>query len=311
MAKNNKFKTMIGGQALIEGIYMRGPKKQATVVRAPDGLKEKVEDVKLAKDRYPILGWPIIRGVINFFSSMANGVSALMYSAEFFPEDEEVQPSKLDQWIDKKMGEKAEKVIITVAVVLGVLFSVGLFFVLPTLISGFFIKGITSSFLRSLIEGGIRICIFLIYLILCSRMKDIKRVFSYHGAEHKTIHCYEAGLPLTVENVRQQSRFHPRCGTSFLFVVMIISILFFTAIKATNPFLRVLFRLLLLPLVVAVSYEFNRLVGRYDNPLTRALSAPGRWFQRLTTNEPDDGMIEVGIAALRLVIPEEEGSDKW
>lgn len=309
--KNCKFKTMIGGQALIEGIYMRGPKKQAIVVRSPDGLQEKVEDLKLIKDKCPILGWPLIRGVVNFFSSMIKGVSALMYSASFFPEDEDVQPSKFDQWLTNKLGEKAEKVIVALAVVLGVAFSVALFFVLPTILSGFLSGYVTSRALRSLIEGAIRVVIFLLYLFLCSRMKDMKRVFSYHGAEHKTIHCYEAGLPLTVENVRAQSRLHPRCGTSFLFVVIIISILIFMVISAENPFLRILFRLLLLPVVVAISYEFNRLVGRYDNWLTRALSAPGMWLQYLTTNEPDDSMIEVGIRALSLVIPEREGEDKW
>lgn len=309
--KNCKFKTMIGGQALIEGIYMRGPKKQSVVVRTPDGLQEKVEDLKLIKDKYPVLGWPLIRGVVNFFSSMVKGVSALMYSASFFPEDEDVQPSKFDQWLSKKMGEKAEKVIVALAVVLGIAFSVALFFVLPTILSGFLRGYVTNRALRSLVEGAIRVVIFLLYLFLCSRMKDMKRVFSYHGAEHKTIHCYEAGLPLTVENVRGQSRLHPRCGTSFLFVVIIISILIFMVISAENPFLRVLFRLLLLPVVVAIAYEFNRLVGRYDNWFTRALSAPGMWLQYLTTNEPDDSMIEVGIRALSLVIPEREGEDKW
>lgn len=238
MAEKCKFKTMIGGQALIEGIYMRGPKKQAIVVRSPEGLETKVEPIKLIKDRYSILGWPLIRGVINFFASMVEGVKALMYSAQFFPEDEEVQPSKFDQWLERKLGDKAEKVIIALAVVLGIAFSVTLFFIVPTLIAGLFVDQIQSGFLRSLIEGGIRICIFIFYLFLCSRMKSMKRVFSYHGAEHKTIHCYEAGLPLTVDNVRQQTRLHPRCGTSFLFVVILLSILIFAVIRTSNPLLQ-------------------------------------------------------------------------
>ena len=311
MSEKCKFKTMIGGQALIEGIYMRGPKKQAIVVRGPDGLVEKVEEIRVIKDRCAVLGWPLIRGIVNFFASLVEGVKALMYSAQFFPEEETAQPSRFDQWLEKKLGEKAEKAIIAFAVVLGVVFSVTLFFIIPTLIAGLFIGQIESGVLRSLIEGGIRIFIFIFYLFLCSRMKSMKRVFSYHGAEHKTIHCYEAGLPLTVENVRQQSRLHPRCGTSFLFVVILLSILIFAVIRTPHPLLRVVFRLCLLPVVVAISYEINRFVGRHDNWFTRAISAPGMWLQYLTTNEPDDSMIEVGIASLTLVLPEKEGEDKW
>lgn len=312
MSKDTKFRTMIGGQALIEGIMMRGPATQSIVVRGPEGLVTKVEDLKLIKDRYPILGWPFIRGIVNFFDSMVNGVKALMYSAEFFPEEETESPSKLDQWLEKKLSsEKAEKAVIYIAVIIGVLFSLGLFFFLPTLIAGLFDKVSTSIIVRNLIEGAIRITIFLIYLILVSGMKDMKRVFSYHGAEHKTISCYEAGLPLTVENVRTSSRFHPRCGTSFLFVVMIISILVFSVVRWSNPFIRMALRLLMLPVVVGISYEINRLVGRNDNWLTRIVTAPGLWMQRFTTNEPDDSMIEVGIEALKLVLPEESGKDAW
>jgi uncharacterized protein YqhQ len=306
-----KFKTIIGGQALIEGIYMRGPKKQSVVVNAPDGIKTKVEDIKLIKDRYPILGWPFIRGIVNFFDSMAKGVSALMYSANFFPEDENAKPSKMDEWIGRKFGDKADKLIIWVAVFLGVAFSVGLFFIVPTLIASLLRGLIGSRVISSLLEGLIRVAIFLGYLILCSRLSDMKRVFAYHGAEHKTIHCYEAGLSLNEENVRKQPRLHPRCGTSFLFTVIVISILIFMVITADNVILRVLLRLLLLPVVVGISYEINRLAGRYDNRLTRILTAPGMWFQHITTNEPDDDMIRVGIEALKLVIPEEEGADRW
>lgn len=312
------FRTTIGGQALIEGIMMLGPDKKAIVVRKPDGeLEIKEEERKLIKDKYPILGWPLIRGVVNFGSSMINGVRALFWSADFYPEDEEPQePSKFDQWLEKKLGsEKAMSVIMGFAAVLAVAFSIGLFFLLPTFIAGLFGRFHNSALLHNVIEGVIRIVIFMLYLILISRMKDMRRVFSYHGAEHKTIFCYEAGLPLTVENVRKQPRHHPRCGTSFLFVVIIVSILcssiVFTYVEWSNMWIRFGLHLILLPVVVAISYEFNRLVGRYDNKFTRILSAPGLWMQNFTTFEPDDSMIEVGIASVKLVIPEEQGKDTW
>lgn len=309
-----KFKTLIGGQALIEGIMMQGPDKRSIVVRGPEGIVTKVEPLK---KRTGIAKWPLIRGVVNFASSMVSGVKALMYSAEFFPEEEDAKPSKFDEWLEKKLGsEKMEKAVISFSVVLGVLFSVGLFFLLPTLISGLFDRVIHSAVIRSLIEGVIRIAIFMGYMILISKMKDMKRVFSYHGAEHKTIRCYEAQLPLTVENCRGMTRLHPRCGTSFLFVVVIISILVFSLVSLRvglwdNPWVRVGLRLLLLPVVVSISYEINRWVGRHDNLCSRILSAPGKWLQRLTTNEPDDSMIECAIRALELVIPEQKGSDTW
>ena len=320
-----KFKTLIGGQALIEGIMMQGPDKRSIVVRGPEGIVTKVEPLK---KRTGIAKWPLIRGVVNFASSMVSGVKALMYSAEFFPEEEDAKPSKFDEWLEKKLGsEKMEKAVISFSVVLGVLFSVGLFFLLPTLISGLFDRVIHSAVIRSLIEGVIRIAIFMGYMILISKMKDMKRVFSYHGAEHKTIRCYEAKLPLTVENVRKMTRLHPRCGTSFLLVVMVISILVFSiassallaifpgleAIRGTFGYrlLMIAFKLLLLPVVVGITYEINRWCGRNDNAFTRALSAPGMWMQHFTTNEPDDSMIEVGIAAVQAVLPEKEGSDRW
>lgn len=309
-----KFKTLIGGQALIEGIMMQGPDKRSIVVRGPEGIVTKVEPLK---KRTGIAKWPLIRGVVNFASSMVSGVKALMYSAEFFPEEEDAKPSKFDEWLEKKLGsEKMEKAVISFSVVLGVLFSVGLFFLLPTLISGLFDRVIHSAVIRSLIEGVIRIAIFMGYMILISKMKDMKRVFSYHGAEHKTIRCYEAQLPLTVENCRGMTRLHPRCGTSFLFVVVIISILVFSLVSLRvglwdNPWVRIGLRLLLLPVVVSISYEINRWVGRHDNLCSRILSAPGKWLQRLTTNEPDDSMIECAIRALELVIPEQKGSDAW
>lgn len=314
------YKTMIGGQALIEGIMMLGPEKKAVVVRKPDGeMAEQVEERVLIKDKHPALGLPFIRGVFNFCSSMANGVKALMYSASFMPEDEEEpeEPSKFEQWLDKHLGsEKAASVLVTVAVVLGIFFSVALFILLPTALVGILGQFVPlAMWLRNLLEGVVRIVIFMGYLILCSHMKDIHRVFQYHGAEHKTIFCYEHGLPLTVENVRIQPRHHPRCGTSFLFVVIVVSILLssvvFSFVEVTNTFLRMGLHLLLLPIIVSLTYEFNRLVGRYDNWFTRLVTAPGMWLQNWTTFEPDDSMIEVGIRAFTLVLPQEQGKDRW
>lgn len=325
---NEKFKTMIGGQALIEGIMMLGPEKCATVVRTKDGIRTKVTPRKLSEG-FSLKKIPFIRGIFSFCASMKTGVSALMYSADVFADDEDETPqeqSKFGAWLDRKLSsEKAQNVLITLTVALGIAMSVGLFFVLPSIIGSVINRWITDNELvRNLIEGVVRIAIFLAYMFLCSRMKDMKRVFSYHGAEHKTIRCYEARLPLTVENVRRQTRLHPRCGTSFLFVVIIVSILVFSVASVLlrpitpvfssgilNALVRVALKLLLLPIVVGISYEFNRLVGRYDNRLTRALSAPGMWLQYLTTNEPDDSMIEVGIEALMQVLPEKEGADKW
>ena len=306
-----KFKTMIGGQALIEGIMMRGPEKQSIVVRAPEGLVVKTEELKLIAQKHPILGWPLIRGVVNFGASMVNGVNALMYSAEFYPE-EEGEPSKFDQWLEKKIGsEKMEQFIITISLILGLGMAVGMFVLLPTFLAGL-IPGLKGNyFSRNLVEGLLKIVLFMGYLVLVSQMKDMKRVFSYHGAEHKTIRCYEAQLPLTVENVRPMTRKHPRCGTSFLMVVICISILLGAVIRVDNTLARMGIHLLLLPVIVAVSYEFNRLVGRYDNKLTRLLTAPGQWMQNFTTQEPDDSMIEVAIKALEEVLPSQEGSDQW
>jgi uncharacterized protein YqhQ len=322
MAEEKKccaFRTSIGGQALIEGILMRGPERQAIVVRDQEGnLVEKVEELKLIKDRYPILGVPLVRGTVNFLDSMVKGVKALMYSADFYPEEEAAQPSKFDLWLEKHLtSKKLESVIVTLAVVMGVGLSVFLFMVLPTFLTGailHFFPGF-PMWGRNVVEGLLKIAIFLLYLIVCSRQKDIYRVFQYHGAEHKTIFCYEAGLPLTVENVRMQPRHHPRCGTSFLFVVIFVSILFSSAVfgiwPITNVWLRTLAHLLLLPLVVGVTYEFNRWVGRHDNSLTRVLTAPGMWLQNFTTNEPDDSMIACAIRSLELVLPAERGKDAW
>ena len=323
MAENNScaFRTSIGGQALIEGILMRGPEKQAIVVRDQEGhLVEKIEELKLIKDRYPILGWPLVRGTVNFLDSMVKGVKALMYSADFYPDEEAAQPSKFELWLEKHLSsKKLESAVVALAVVLGVGMSLFLFMVLPTFLTG----GLTHFFPgfpmwgRNLLEGLLKITIFLLYLFFCSRQKDIYRVFQYHGAEHKTIFCYEAGLPLTVENVRVQPRHHPRCGTSFLFVVIFVSILISSVVfgiwPITNALLRTAVHLLLLPMVVGITYEFNRWVGRHvqDSGLAKVLTAPGMWMQNFTTNEPDDSMIEVAIRSLELVLPSEKGKDEW
>ena len=322
-----KFKTSIGGQALIEGIMMRGPQKDAIVVRQGGELNIQVKTRKLPP-KNSVLNWPFIRGVRVFFDSQVTGVKALMHSADLVPEEEQQEPSKLDQWLEKKLGnEKFQKVVIGIAVFFGLAMSIGLFMLLPMLIGGFFDRWIHSTVALNLIEGVVRMVIFAGYMILVSRMKEMKRVFAYHGAEHKTIRCYEAGLPLTVENVRQQTRLHPRCGTSFLLVVMVISILVFSVasslLLALVPGLEamkggflyrlimIVYKLLLLPLVVAITYEINRWVGRHDNRFTAILAAPGMWMQKFTTNEPDDSMIEVGIAAVQAVLPEREGEDAW
>ena len=308
------FRTTIGGQALIEGILMRGPEKQAIVVRSPEGLVTKVEELTLIKDKYPILGLPILRGAVTFLDSMIRGVKALMFSADYFPDDEAAQPSKLDLWLEKHVpAEKLQNVLVWVSVLLSLGMTLVLFMLLPTFVAGLFRA--QNAALHNLIEGVIKVAIFLAYLILCSKQKDVRRVFCYHGAEHKTIFCYEAGLPLTVENARIQPKHHPRCGTSFLFVVIIVSILcssvVFSYVNWQNIWVRIGMHLLLLIPVVGITYEFNRLVGRHDNVLTRVLSAPGMWLQNFTVNEPDDSMLEVAIEALKLVLPEEKGKDRW
>ena len=321
-----QFKTMIGGQALIEGIMMRGPKTDAIVIRGKDGLTVEVSDRKIyAPGSFQT--WPFFRGMFNFFDSQVTGVKALMRSADLAPEEYQEEPSKFDLWLEKKLGnEKFQQAVIGIAVALGLGMSIGLFFLLPMIIGGFFDRWIESTVGLNLVEGIVRMVIFMAYMLLVSRMEEMKRVFSYHGAEHKTIRCYEAGLPLTVENVRIQTRMHPRCGTSFLLIVMVISILVFSvassgllaavpaleAMRGTFLFrlIMIAFKLLLLP-VVGITYEINRMVGRYDNWFTRMLSAPGLWMQNFTTNEPDDSMIEVGIAAVQAVLPEKEGADRW
>ena len=330
-------KTSIGGQAVIEGVMMRGPEKIATAVRKPDG-EIVIDEQEIKKTKGSAFAkLPIVRGCVNFFGSMITGVKALMFSAKFFDVDEdgneiEQEPSKFEKWLEEKLdSEAAMNVVIYCSVIVSLIMSVGLFILLPTLIAGFMTDflHVENNTLLTLIEGIVRIIIFILYLTLVSQMKDIKRVFMYHGAEHKSIFCYEKGLPLTVENVRVQPRLHPRCGTSFLLIVMVISILVFSVIPwqqetfaaipgigvifAAMPWAiwRVILRLLLLPIVAGLSYEIIKFAGRHDNWFTRAISAPGMWFQLITTNEPDDSQIEVAIKSLTAVIPEDKTSDIW
>jgi len=312
------YKTTCGGQALIEGIMMQGPEKRCTVVRNPEG--EPVIKTEPIPPKKKIWTVPFLRGIVSFGGSMAYGVKALMYSAEVAGDETflDEEPSKLDQWIEKHFsGEVATKIILGLAVVLGIGFSVGLFILLPTAVTGLIglVWKTIPLWFRSVVEGILKVSIFMLYLSLVCRMKEMRRVFSYHGAEHKTIYCYENGLELTVENVRKQPRQHPRCGTSFLFVVIIFSIFFsiaiFTPLEIENTLLRMLLHLLMLPIIVSITYEFNRYVGRHSNLLCRILRRPGMWMQNFTTFEPDDSMIEVAILALKEVIPEEAGSDRW
>lgn len=324
MSKNSNVihKTSVGGQALIEGIMMQGPKGAAMSVRLPDGsIDTEEKEFRHIRDKVKFLGLPIIRGCVNFVESMIFGYKCLMESAEKSGlediENSEENQSKLDRWLSKHLSKKVMSAITGIASVLGVLLAFALFFFLPSKITDFFnnlASGALTNF-RALIEGVMRMLIFIAYIALVSLMKDIKRTFMYHGAEHKTIFCYEHGLELTVENVRKQSRFHPRCGTSFMFVMIIISVIISSIISVAFPNLRnniavwMVVKLLILPLVMGFGYEFIKYAGRHDNLLVKILSAPGLWMQRLTTKEPDDSMIEVGIAAFKAVITDNPEDD--
>jgi uncharacterized protein YqhQ len=306
--------TSIGGQALMEGIMMRGPQKTSVSVRLPDGtIDTQYMDTHYLRDRYKILQKPLLRGVAGLIDSLRIGYKALMYSAEKSGLEDEEEPSKFDQWIERVFGDKIMNVIMVVAAVLGVALAVLLFFMLPTWVFNLLTRWLPAlgghMIYRSIIEGVMRIGIFLIYIVLCSRMKEIHRVFAYHGAEHKTIFCYESNEELTVENVRKHIRFHPRCGTSFLLIMLLLGIILGFFIPFQGAILRSVTKILCLPIVIAVGFELIRLCGRYNNAVTRAIAAPGLWMQRITTKEPDDGMIEVAIEALKAVIPE-NGEDR-
>lgn len=317
MAKTNNekvHKTSIGGQAVMEGVMMRGPKEIATAVRKSNGeiIIDKKE-VSSVFTKYKFLKIPILRGVISFFESMITGVKCLMFSAEQvdLEDGEDYKPSKFEQWLDDKFGDKVKDIVIYFSVFVSLIFSVGLFILLPTVLVGWLKKFIVSAPVLSLCEGGVRIVIFLAYLFLVSRMKDIQRVFEYHGAEHKTIAAYEHGEELTPENARKYSRLHPRCGTSFLLIVMIISIIFFSFLKWETVWQRMLYRLLLLPVVAGVSYEIIKFAGRSDSKLVKWLTSPGLALQLLTTREPDDSQLEVAIAALKSVLTGNKDDDRW
>lgn len=323
---NNKKIASVGGQALIEGIMMQGPKGAALSVRCPDGtIDTEILEVKHIKDKIKPLGWPMVRGIVNYVESMIFGYKCLMISAEKsgledMADDAENQ-SKLDKWLTDHLSKGVMNVLTAVASVLGIGLAFILFFYLPSLIVDGInhLAGETLSNYRALFEGIIRMVIFVVYIAAVSLMKDIRRTFMYHGAEHKTIFCYENDLPLTVENVRKQSRFHPRCGTSFIFVIIIISVIISSAVSVIAPQLRdqrliwMAVKLLILPFVTGISYEFIKYAGRHDNLFVRICAAPGLWMQRLTTKEPDDSMIEIAISAFNAsmtgVVPEKE-SDK-
>ena len=293
-------KTSVGGQALLEGIMMKGPEKSAMAVRKPNGeIDLSVWDTKKLTGIRKI---PFIRGTFNFIDTLIQGYDCLMKSAEISGQEEE--PDKIELWLNKVFGKAAGAVFGTVVTFLAAALAIGLFFGVPALIAGFAGNYIENKVTLSAIEGVIKIAMFLAYIIGVSKMSDIHRTFMYHGAEHKTIFCYEKGLELTVENVRKQQRFHPRCGTSFLLIVLVVSVLVSSVITWENVFIRVLLKILMLPVTVGISYEIIKFAGRHDNWFTKIISAPGLWFQNFTTQEPDDSMIEIAIAAVTPVLPE-------
>lgn len=289
----------IGGQAVIEGVMMKNMDRYAVSVRKPNGkIETKVEECVSFAEKHPLFQLPVFRGMANFLESMVIGMKTLNYSASFYEDEEEQTESRTEQLLEKILGEKAEKIIMGIVLVFSLAISIGLFMILPYIVSEALGKLIRNEYVILFMEGIIRIAIFLGYIVLISRMEDIKRVFMYHGAEHKTINCLEAGVPLTPENVDNFSRLHKRCGTSFIFIVMIISMVFFFFIRVDTIWLRIILRLLFLPLVAGVSYEFIRLAGSSDHPLVQIFSKPGLALQRLTTKEPDHSMIEVAIASV-------------
>jgi uncharacterized protein YqhQ len=282
--------TSIGGQALIEGIMMRGPEDIAIAVRKPDGEIVLKKDPIKALPNLAFLKWPIIRGSVALVSSMVVGIKALTYSAEFFEvEGEGEGESKFEKWLYEKLGDKADNILVAISMIFAMIFAFGLFGVLPTVLTNFFKATIENRWALAAVEGVMKIVLFLSYILLISKMKDVKRVFQYHGAEHKTIFCFESGLPLTVENVRKQGRLHPRCGTSFILFVLVISIMIFSVISWNSLLMRVALKVILFPVVAGLSYELLKYAGKNDGPVIRALSYPGLMLQKLTTKEPDDG----------------------
>lgn len=292
----------IGGQAVIEGIMMKNKDEYATAVRKPNGEIEVDKETYVSlTERVKLFSLPFVRGVFSFADSMILGMRTLSWSASFFEDDEESEPGKVEQWLNKVFGEKLETVLMSAIMVFSVVMAIGIFMVLPLIIANVFRRFIVSETIMAIVEGCIRIGIFITYIKIVSRMEDIRRTFMYHGAEHKCINCIEHGMELTVENVRKSSKQHKRCGTSFLLIVMVISILFFMVVRVDTLWLRIVSRIILVPVIAGVSYEFLRLAGRSDSSLVNLLSRPGMWMQNLTTKEPDDKMIEVAIAAVESV----------
>jgi len=293
----------IGGQAVIEGVMMKNRDEYATAVRKPDGTIEVKKDTYISMgEKVKLFSLPFFRGIFSFADSMILGMRALTFSASFFEDDEEdLEPSKFEKLLERIFGEKMEKALMSMVMVFSVIMAICIFMVLPLFLANIFHHFIKSQTIMAVLEGVIRIGIFIAYIKLVSRMEDIKRTFMYHGAEHKCINCLEHGLELNVENVRNSSKEHKRCGTSFLLIVMIISILFFMVIQVKTVPLRILSRIILIPVIAGVSYEFLRIAGRSDSKLVDILSRPGMWMQGLTTSEPDDSMIEVGIASVEAV----------
>lgn len=322
MGEKKTHKTSVGGQALIEGVMMQGPKGMATAVRKPGGeILVEYHEIKHVRDKFKFLGLPIIRGVVNFIESMIMGYKTLMYSAEIsgMEEYDEENLSKFEKWLTDKFGDKLMNFVTVLGSVLGVALAFVLFMYFPVLVFNKLNEWTSGALTnwQGLIEGVMKMAIFVIYIALVSRMKDIKRLFMYHGAEHKSIACYEAGEELTVENVKKCCRFHPRCGTSFIFVILIFSIILYTIIAKIFPVIAaqrvlwMLLKLLFLPLIMGLGYEFIKYAGRHDNLLVKIVSAPGLWMQRLTTKEPDDdGIIECGIAAIQAVITDDPKDDE-
>ena len=306
-----EFRTSVGGQALMEGIMMRGPEKICCAVRKPDGTIDLTYDTVTTRWYNKV---PLLRGVCNMAENLYKGYKYLMHAADIAMEGtEDAEPeSKLDKWLDEHTGPAFQNVLMGCAAFAGVVLALFLFTFLPTFLTGQLIRFVPlGRWGRVILEGALKMAIFLLYMYLCTRMKDLHRVFEYHGAEHKTIACYEAGLPLTVENIRKQSRFHPRCGTSFMILVIIISIFLYAVLPWTSTGLRVVYKLCMFPLLVGVSYEILKWAGLSDSALSHIVSQPGLWMQRLTTFEPDDSMIEVAIAAVTPVLPENQEEARW
>lgn len=311
MAEKNCRLGTVGGQAVIEGVMMKNKDKFALAVRMPEGNIRVTEDeCKSIRSKYKIFGLPLIRGVVNMIESLVLSMKTLTISADAFGIEEE--ETKFELWLKEKFGKSLLDVVMVIAMVLGIALGVGLFFFLPLWLSStlFDKSGETTKWYATLVEGGIKIAIFILYIWGVSFMKDIKRVFEYHGAEHKTIFCYEAGEELTPENVRKYKRFHPRCGTSFIFVILLLSILVSSVVYSfpimkSNVILKFVSKIFTLPLTIGIGYEFIRFAGKHDNVFTRIISAPGLWMQKLTTKEPDDSQIEVAIASLKCALIEE------